>query len=87
MPKLESLTVSPHICIASGAEVIDQIHHGIGDDAAKRGGDEPRLPRDLEQRPAAMHVRRRRLRRIDPDNTAIATSATTACIRKLKANR
>ena len=42
-----------------------QIHHGIGDDAAQRGRDEARLPRDLEQRPAAMQIGRRRLRRID----------------------
>ena len=42
-----------------------EIHHGVGDHPAQRGRDEARLPRDLEQRPAAMHVRRRGLRRID----------------------
>ena len=42
-----------------------QIHHGIGDHPAQRRRDEARLPRDLEQRPAAMHIRRRGLRRID----------------------
>ena len=42
-----------------------QIHHRIGDDAAQRRGDEARLPHDLEQRTAAVQIRRRRLRRID----------------------
>ena len=66
MPKLESLTLKPAHLHRQRRRGHHQIHHGIGDDAAKRGGDEPRLPRDLEQRPAAMHIRRRRLRRIDP---------------------
>ena len=65
-----------------------QVHHRIGDDAAQRGGDEARLPHDLEQRPAAVQIGRRRLRRIDAGRRcAIATSATAACTRKLKANR
>ena len=42
-----------------------QIHHGVSDDAAQGGGDEARLPRDLKQRPPAMQIGRRRLRRID----------------------
>ena len=42
-----------------------QVHHGIGDDAADRGRNEPRLPHDFEQRPAAVQIRRRGLRRID----------------------
>ena len=42
-----------------------QIHHGIGDHAAQRRRNEARLTRDLEQRPAAMEIGRRRLRRID----------------------
>jgi len=42
-----------------------QIHHRIGHHAANRGGDEARLPDDLNERPSAMHVRRRRLWGID----------------------
>ena len=65
MPKLESLTRQAAHLHRQRRRRHHQVHHGIGDDAAQRGGDEARLPRDLEQRPAAMHIRRRRLRRID----------------------
>ena len=87
MPKLESLTLKPAHLHRQRRRGHDQIHHRIGDDAANRRGDEPRLPHDLEQRAAAVQIGRRGLRRIDPDSTTIATSATTACTTKLKANR
>ena len=65
MPKLESLTREAAHLHRQRRRGHHQVHHGIGDHAAQRGRDEARLPRDLEQRPAAVQIRRRRLRRID----------------------
>ncbi len=65
MPKFESLTPKSAHLHRQRRRRHDQIHHGIGDDAAQRGRDEARLPHDLEQRTAAVQIRRCGFRRID----------------------
>src|SRR4051812_28454030 len=87
MPKLESLTLKPHIFIASGADVITRfiIGYEITPHSAAAMNRGCRAICNSGRPPCRSAARG--FGACTPDRTIIATTATTACAAKLQANR